>query len=112
VPFAFVLTSNGEALLGQGSSGAILAATAASALAVVALAIVTSGWLRGPVGWPERALCVPAALLLLYLQPATVAAGAGCLAVAAAVHLLRRTHPPAALTAGPSHVHSGSQEGR
>jgi len=112
VPFAFVLTSNGEALLGQGSIAAILAATVASALAVVALAIVTGGWLRGPVGRAERALCVPAALLLLYLQPATVAAGACCLTVAAAVHLLRRTDAPAALAAGHSHVQSGSQEGR
>src|SRR5918992_851706 len=71
VPFAFVLTSHGEALL-----------------AVVALAVVTGGWLRGPVGRAERALCVPAALLLLYLQPATVAAGAGCLTAAAGLHLL------------------------
>ncbi|MGH2941935.1 MAG: TRAP transporter permease, partial [Solirubrobacteraceae bacterium] len=79
VPLAFVVTDNGEALLAQGSVTAVLAATASSALAVVALAIVTGGWLRGPVGRPERALCIPAALLLLYLDPATVAAGAGCL---------------------------------
>jgi TRAP-type uncharacterized transport system fused permease subunit len=95
VPLAFVLTDNGAALLGQGSVGEVLAATACSALAVVALAIVTGGWLRGPAGWPERALCVPAALLLLYLEPATVAAGACCLTVAVGVHLLRRARVPA-----------------
>jgi TRAP transporter 4TM/12TM fusion protein len=106
VPLAFVLTDNGAALLGQGSAGEVVAATAASALAVVALAIVTGGWLRGPAGWPERALCVPAALLLLYLEPATVAAGAGCLTVAVGVHLLRRARVPGAL------VRSRSEEGR
>jgi TRAP transporter 4TM/12TM fusion protein len=99
VPFAFVLTDTGEALLAQGSAAAILAATASSALAVVALAIVTGGWLLGPAGWPERALCVPAALLLLYLEPAAVAAGVCCLAAAVGVHLLRRARaarpPPA-----------------
>jgi TRAP transporter 4TM/12TM fusion protein len=95
VPLAFVLTDHGEALLAQGSVAEILAATAASALAVVALAIVTGGWLRGPARWPERALCIPAALLLLYLEPATVAAGACCLAVAVGLHLLRRARPPA-----------------
>jgi TRAP transporter 4TM/12TM fusion protein len=110
VPFAFVLTDNGEALLAQGSMPEILAATASSALAVVALAIVTGGWLRGPAGWPERVLCVPAALLLLYLKPATVAAGACCLAVAIGVHLLRRA--PAALVTVQPHVHSRSKEGR
>jgi TRAP transporter 4TM/12TM fusion protein len=106
VPLAFVLTDNGTALLGEGSAGEVVAAAAASALAVVALAIVTGGWLRGPAGWPERALCVPAALLLLYLEPATVAAGACCLTVAVGVHLLRRARAPAAL------VRSRSEEGR
>ncbi len=94
VPFAFVLTDHGEALLAQGSVAEVAAATGASALAVLALAVVTGGWLRGPVGIPERALCVPAALLLLYLAPATVAAGAACLAVAGGVHLLRRARAP------------------
>jgi TRAP transporter 4TM/12TM fusion protein len=112
VPLAFVLTDHGEALLAQGSVAEILAATAASALGVGALAIVTGGWLRGPVRWPERALCIPAALLLLYLEPATVAAGACCLTVAVGVHLLRRARPPAPLVTSHPHVHSRSEEGR
>jgi TRAP transporter 4TM/12TM fusion protein len=111
VPFAFVLTDNGEALLAQGSMIQILAATAASALAVVALALVTGGWLDGQVRWPERALCVPAALLLLYLEPVTVAAGVCCLTVAVGVHLLRRARPPAPLL-NSHHVRSQSEEGR
>jgi len=53
--------------------------------------------------------CVPAALLALYLEPATVAAGAGCLAVAVAINLLRR-QAPAPLRR--SHVRSQSEEGR
>jgi TRAP transporter 4TM/12TM fusion protein len=112
VPLALVLTDHGEALLAQGSAGEILAATAASALAVVALAIVTGGWLRGPVRRPERALCAPAALLLLYLEPATVAAGACCLSVAVGVHLLRRARVPAPLVTSHTPVRSRSEEGR
>jgi TRAP transporter 4TM/12TM fusion protein len=112
VPLAFVLTDNGKALLAQGSVGDVVAATVASALAVVALAIVTGGWLRGPVGRPERALCVPAALLLLYLEPATVAAGACCLIVAVGAHLLRRARVPAPLVTSHPHVRSRSEEGR
>jgi TRAP transporter 4TM/12TM fusion protein len=108
VPLAFVLTDNGEALLARGSVADVLAATAAGALAVVALAVVTGGWMRGPAGWPERALCLPAALLLLYLAPATVAAGACCLAVAVAVNLLRRPAPAPVVTG--HHVQSRSEE--
>ncbi len=110
VPLAFVLTDNGEALLAQGSVTEVLAASASGALAVVALAIVTGGWLRGPAGWPERALCVPAALLLLYLEPATVAAGACCLTVAVAINLLRRRSPAPVGTS--RHVRSQSEEDR
>ena len=112
VPLAFVLTDHGEALLARGSVAEVLAATGFSALAVVALAIVTGGWLRGPAGRPERALCIPAALLLLYLEPATVAAGACCLVVAVGVHLLRRARVPAPLATSHTHVHSRSEEGR
>jgi TRAP-type uncharacterized transport system fused permease subunit len=109
VPIAFVLTDNGEALLARGSMTEVLAASASGALAVVALAIVTGGWLRGPAGWPERSLCVPAALLLLYLEPATVAAGTCCLTLAVAINLLRRHTPVPRVT---SHVRSQSEEAR
>jgi hypothetical protein len=50
---------------------------------------------------------MPAALLLLYLEPATVAAGACCLTVAVGVHLLRRARVSAPLVTS-----SRSEEGR
>lgn len=90
VPFAFVLTPTGAALLGQASAPRILLAALLSALAVAALAVATGGWLAGPAGWIERALCAVAAAALLYLEPLPVAAGVTALAVAVAVHLLRR----------------------
>ncbi|HEX8156025.1 MAG TPA: TRAP transporter fused permease subunit [Solirubrobacteraceae bacterium] len=112
VPLAFVLTDNGEALLAQGAMAQILAATASSALAVIALAIATGGWLRGPAGWPERALCIPAALLLLYLEPTTIVAGVCCLTLAVGMHLLRRAPASAALLTSPPHIQSRSKERR
>ena len=49
VPFAFVLTDNGQGLLLQGGLGTIALAVAVSAVAVCALAVALGGWLRGPV---------------------------------------------------------------
>ena len=91
VPFAFVLTPNGEALIGQGSIGRIVLATLVSAVAVAALAVVTGRWLFGPAGPVERGLCLVAAVLLLYLSTGPVIAGLAVLAVAVVVHLLLRT---------------------
>jgi TRAP-type uncharacterized transport system fused permease subunit len=90
VPIAFVLTDNGSALLLRRGALDVLWVTAASALGVAALAVVTGGWLIGPARWPERLLCLPAALLLLYLQPITVGIGIACLAAAVAVHVVTR----------------------
>ncbi|MEV0595489.1 TRAP transporter permease [Nonomuraea cavernae] len=91
VPFAFVLTPNGQALLGQGPFGTVLLMTAVSAVAVAALAMATGGL----SGWPERVLAAVAAVLLLFLEPVPIVAGLGVLAVAAAVHLIRRRRNPA-----------------
>jgi TRAP-type uncharacterized transport system fused permease subunit len=66
---------------------------AVSALGVAALAVVTGGWLLGPARWPERALCVPAALLLLYLQPLSIAIGVGFFVAAVVINLLGRRTP-------------------
>ncbi|MGH3942588.1 MAG: TRAP transporter permease [Pseudonocardiaceae bacterium] len=88
VPFAFVLTGNGAALLTLGAPWTILWTTAISALAVAALAVATGGWLIRRAGRVERALCLLAALLLLYLEPAAITAGAVLLAVAVVFHLL------------------------
>ncbi|GIN00217.1 C4-dicarboxylate ABC transporter permease [Planomonospora venezuelensis] len=98
VPFAFVLTPGGAGLLAQGPVGEVLLAAAVSALAVAALAAATGGWLAGPAGAPVRALCGVAAVLLLFLSPVPVLAGAGVLALATALHLalrrLSRRGPP------------------
>jgi TRAP-type uncharacterized transport system fused permease subunit len=91
VPMAFVLTDNGAALLLQRPIGTVLWVVAVSAIGVAALAVVTGGRLFGPARWPTRVLCVPAALLLLYLHPLSIAIGIGFLALAIVVHILSRT---------------------
>jgi TRAP transporter 4TM/12TM fusion protein len=90
VPIAFVLTDNGSALLLQRPFLDVLWVTVVSALGVAVLAVVTTGWLVGPTNWVVRALCVPASLLLLYLQPLSIAIGVGFAVAAVAVHLLLR----------------------
>jgi TRAP transporter 4TM/12TM fusion protein len=93
VPLAFVLTDNGSALLLQQNALTVVWVAVVSAFGVAALAVVTGGWMFGPARWPERALCVPAALLLLYLQPLSIAIGVGFFVVAVVVHLLGRRTP-------------------
>jgi TRAP transporter 4TM/12TM fusion protein len=88
VPFAFVLAPSGRALLWQAPWPEVLAALAASAVAVAALAVATGGWIIRSAGPVERVLAAGAAVALLYLRPASVAAGLGLLAVAVLVHLL------------------------
>ncbi|MGV0740866.1 TRAP transporter permease [Mycolicibacterium sp. XJ870] len=88
VPFAFVLTENGEGLLGLRSFGDAVWTAAVAALAVAGLAVVTGGWMIRRARWPERVLCAPAAALLLYFEPLTIAAGAGLLAIALVLHLV------------------------
>ncbi|MGX7823863.1 TRAP transporter permease [Actinokineospora sp. 24-640] len=90
VPLAIVLTDNGAALLLQAPPTTVLWVFAVSAAGVAALAVVTGGWLLGPARWPERALCLPAALLLLYLHPVSIGVGLGLFAAAVAVHLLTK----------------------
>jgi TRAP transporter 4TM/12TM fusion protein len=94
VPLAFVLTPNGQGLIGQGSLGSILLVTAIAALAVAALAVVTGRWLVGPAALPERLLAAVAAVLLLYLEPTTVLIGLTALVLAVVVHLLGRRRRP------------------
>ncbi|MCT2586005.1 TRAP transporter permease [Actinophytocola gossypii] len=94
VPIAFVLTDNGSALLLQRPAGTVLWVFAVSALGVAALAVATGAWLFGPARWPERVLCAAGAVLLLYLQPLSIAIGAGCVVVAVVVHLATREREP------------------
>jgi TRAP transporter 4TM/12TM fusion protein len=102
VPLAFVLTPDGQGLIGQGGLGRVLLVTLVSALAVVALAVVTGKWLFGPAAVPERVLAGIAAVLLLYLEPTTVLIGLAALVLAAAVHLLGRRRRPRAPEPTPS----------
>ena len=98
VPLAFLMTDNGRLLLGRGDFINILWATAACAAAVAALAVASTGWMFGPTGALDRALCVPAALLLLYLEPVSIIAGLALLVAAVLLHLgtrRRRSHAEA-----------------
>ena len=88
VPFAFVLSPNGEGLLLEGSPLQIGLTLLVSALAVGALAVATGAWLLGPARWPERVLCAVAGLLLLYLEPFWVGIGLAVLVVGIVVHLI------------------------
>jgi TRAP-type uncharacterized transport system fused permease subunit len=78
-PLAFVITDNGSLLLGRGDF----------------VAVVTTGWMFGPTGLIERVLCVPAAMLLLYLEPVSMISGAVLLGLAVAAHLVHRRRSPA-----------------
>ena len=89
-PIAFVITENGSHLLMQGDVWSIVWTTAVSLVAVAALAAVTGGWIVGPATWLQRLLCVPAALLLLYLQPVTIGVGLAFLAAAVVANLVTR----------------------
>ncbi|MDX6250796.1 MAG: hypothetical protein QOF10_4156 [Kribbellaceae bacterium] len=111
VPFAFVLTDNGAHLLGQGSLLGMLWTLGVSILAVAALAVVTGGWIVIATGWLERLLCVPAALLLLYLAPVTIAVGIGLLLVAVVINLLRRQRGTDADPTPPPRSSARSTEG-
>jgi len=89
-PIAFVITDNGSHLLMQGSVWAVVWTTAVSIAAVAALAAVTGGWIAGPATRLQRLLCLPAAVLLLYLQPVSVGVGLAFLAAAVTANLITR----------------------
>ena len=101
VPFAFVLSPSGEGLLLQGPILGVAWTLAVSAVAVAALAVATGGWLLGPARLPERVLAGLGALFLLYLEPLTIAVGAGLLVAAVAVHLALRRSGGAPSPSGP-----------
>ncbi|MEU4619831.1 TRAP transporter fused permease subunit [Actinoplanes sp. NPDC023801] len=108
-PIAFVLTANGENLLARGPLTGILWTTAVAALAVLALAVATGGWILGvgPAGPASRVLAGVSGLLLLYLEPVVAAAGLAVLLVAvliAAFQNRREAAPPS-----PEAVAAGSQ---
>jgi TRAP transporter 4TM/12TM fusion protein len=87
VPFAFVLTENGQGLLLQGGLETILIAVAVSAVAVIGLGVALGGWLRGPVRLPLRLLAGAGSVVLLYLEPLWIGVGLAALAVALVAQL-------------------------
>ncbi|WP_153504459.1 TRAP transporter permease [Cumulibacter manganitolerans] len=110
-PIAFVITDNGSHLLMQGSFIGVVWTTAVSMLAVAALAAVTGGWLYGDATWLERSLCVPAALLLLYLQPLSIGIGLAFLAAAFALNFFRtKRNTPTDPGSTPIHARTTTQE--
>jgi TRAP-type uncharacterized transport system fused permease subunit len=99
VPFAFVLTENGQGLLLQGGLGTIVLAVTVSAVAVCGLGVALGGWLRGHVRLPLRVLAGAGSVILLYLEPMWIVIGLGVLAAALIIHLaLPRQDAPAAAT--------------
>src|SRR5262245_7360125 len=97
VPFAFVLTDNGEGLLLQGSVGTVRHGVTVAALAVAGLAVATGAWLIGPARLPERILCGAAGIVLLYLEPLWIVIGLAILALGVVVHLVGRRQVPSGL---------------
>ena len=93
-PLAFVVTDNGQLLLGRGGMGWVVGATGVCGLAVCGLAVATTGWMFGPTRPVERVLCLGSALLLLYLVPTSIAIGAGMLGAAVVLHLIARGRNP------------------
>ena len=90
VPFAFVLSKNGEGVLLQGPPLEIAVTAGTAALSVAALSFAIFGWLKGPARWYERLLAGIASVALLTLDPAVAGPGAVLLAVAVGLHMLRK----------------------
>jgi hypothetical protein len=87
VPIVFVLTGPGEYLLGRGPVLGVLWASVAACAGIVALSFAAGGWVLGvgAAGLLPRLLAGAAALLLLFLDPATIVAGSVCLLTAVAL---------------------------
>ena len=116
VPFAFVLSPNGQGLLLEGSPLQIALTFLASALAVGALAIATGAWLFGPARVPERVLCAVAGLLLLYLEPFWAGVGVAVLAAGIVVHFVGirvfgKPEAPEGVTGGTASEEAGRSAG-
>ncbi|WP_045746783.1 TRAP transporter permease [Actinoplanes rectilineatus] len=91
-PIAFVLTANGEHLLARGPALGVLWTSLAAAVAVAALAVATGAWVPGvgPAGPASRVLAAVAGLLLLYLEPVVIAAGAVALLSAVLITIIKK----------------------
>ncbi|TXI38490.1 MAG: TRAP transporter fused permease subunit [Mycobacterium sp.] len=90
VPIAFVVTGPGEYLLGVGPVTGVLWASAAAAAGIVALSVTVGGWMLGvgPANRLARTLSATAAVLLLFLDPLTIAAGSAVLLAAVGLTII------------------------
>ena len=75
VPFAFTIDPRGLGLLLHSTAGNVVWATGIAALALVALAVATSGWMRRRLSPAERVLAAVAAILLFVPGVASAATG-------------------------------------
>jgi TRAP transporter 4TM/12TM fusion protein len=84
VPFAFTSDPRGLGLLLHSTPANVVWATGSAALALIALVVATSGWMRRAVTPVDRALAAASAVLLFVPHGAPAVAGAALLAVVAA----------------------------
>jgi len=84
VPFAFTSDPRGLGLLLHSTPANVVWATGSAALALIALVVATSGWMRRAVTPVDRALAAASAVLLFIPRGAPAVAGAALLAVVAA----------------------------
>jgi TRAP transporter 4TM/12TM fusion protein len=94
VPFVFTLSREGLGVLLLGPARDIVVASITAALGIGGLAAALGGWLRGPATPVERAVLMPAGLLLIFASPWSDGLGLALMAVVLFLHFLR--HPPAA----------------
>jgi TRAP-type uncharacterized transport system fused permease subunit len=92
VPIAFVVTEPGEYLLARGPVIGVVWVSAVACVGIVALSFAAGGWVLGvgSAGRVARVFAAVAAVLLLFLDPITIAAGAVCLLVAVVLALIER----------------------
>ncbi|VEG53053.1 TRAP transporter, 4TM/12TM fusion protein [Mycolicibacterium aurum] len=95
VPIAFVVTGPGEYLLARGPVLGVIWASAVACVGIVALSFAAGGWALGvgAMGRIARVLTAIAALLLLFLDPVTIAAGFACLLAAVALTFIDKRRP-------------------
>jgi len=91
VPFVFTLTSDGGAILMQGTAGEILWVAAATAAGLAALAAALGGWIRGPASALERAAFGMSGILLCTLRPWAVAVALATAGLVLFLHNTRQT---------------------
>jgi len=90
VPFVFVLAPAGEGiLLTRSDPVSIVTAIAVSMVAVAALAVVTGGWILGPVSWLERGIFAIGAATLLMMVPITMSVGFAAVVAGVVLHVVR-----------------------